>query len=251
MFFSLCGSVYAQTDGRHLVDNLYTPDGKLPVRDLIADVEVYMPVEHAKEKNDASPAMTLSFKSKMIFKKPNKLKTDTLIVEPGSAMDGNIFAEYRDGQHRWVYSIVGQFPHGTRADKQEATLKLPPNLQTYIQDANRKHTITGKEQINGIDTTIVRIEGLAGEATIMWIDPVKRVPLKLERIPMSSGEDKKPLSQICLYGDFRQLPDGRWFPFQIEIKRGTATQMLLIYTALSINVGIGDEIFHPMEKFVK
>jgi outer membrane lipoprotein-sorting protein len=244
-------NVLAQPEGQQLIDNLYTPDGSLPIKDLVADLEVYMPVEQTRGSTDAALAMSLSFKGKMMFKKPNKMRLDTIIVEPGGALDGKIFSEYRDGQHHWIYSEVGQYPHKRSADKQVATMKLPPNMQIYPKDANRKYTVTGTETINSIATRVLRIDGLIGETTTLWIDPVKRVPLKMQISKPNPQDEKNPSTQTCYYGDFRQLKDGRWFPFQIEIRKGNTTQMLIAYKTLSVNTGLGDEVFLPMIRFTR
>jgi hypothetical protein len=243
----------AQVDGKSLVDKLYTVDGQLPIKDLVGDAEVLMPVSQSKKSTTSQPAMVLTFKSKFFLKKPDKLKIVTFFVDPGNPMDGNIISEYRDGRNHYFYSITGQFPHNRGADKQIATMKIPPNLQTFRIDANREHIVTGTEIINGINTTVVRIEGLAGDATILWIDPIKRVPLKMQRlqsVSSPSGENKVT-TQTCHYGDFRQLKDGRWFPFKIEIRKDGAIQMLMVYKSLSVNVGIGDEIFLPLNNVTR
>lgn len=235
-------------DGRRIIDSLYMSSGRLPINDLVADVEVFAPLEKQK----GATSLSLASKDKIIFKKPNKLKLDIIIHDPGGALDGKQMTIIRDGVQCWQYVSAGQYPVKKKPDEPSPTLNLPPNIQVYPQDADNIYTVIGKEKISKVNTTKVKIDDKGtGEITIIWVDTKKWVPVKMEKkVPDPKGKGE-PTTKTVNYREFRQLKDGRWFPFVLEVKINGKTSRVVVYKALSINVGIEDHLFEPMKKFLK
>lgn len=234
-------------DGRRLLDNLYVSQGKLPINDLVADIETYTPIDKA----DGSSSLSLASKDKLIFKKPNKLKIDSIISDPGGSLDGKQMTIIRDGVNCWLYVSAGQYPVKKKPDEPSSTLDLPPHIQVYPQDADNVVTITGKETIDKTPVTVVKISDKSGsESTTVWIDTKRWVPVKQEKV-MTDAKSKGKVTKVVNYKDFRQLKDGRWFPFTFEIQIDGKTNRVVVYKAISVNVGVDDNIFEPMKKFVK
>ncbi|MFP4498489.1 MAG: outer membrane lipoprotein-sorting protein, partial [Vulcanimicrobiota bacterium] len=213
----------------------------------VADVEVYTPMEGKGETQ-----LTLSSKDKIIFKKPNKLKIDSVIQDPGGSLDGKQVTIIRDGVQRWMYVSAGQYPVKKGPDEPYATLNLPPNIQIYPQESDRTFKVMGKEKIKNVDAIKIEItDESTKEVQIIYVDPIKKVPLKMEIVTIDPKNPEKKETRECYYKDFKKLKDGRWFPFVIEMKQeGKATRMV-VYKALSVNVGIDEHLFEPMKKFVK
>jgi len=241
------GQVHAQ-DGRRIIDSLYMSPGRLPINDLVADVEVFSPIEKQK----GATSLSLASKDKIIFKKPNKLKLDIIIHDPGGCLDGKQMTIIRDGVQCWQYVSAGQYPVKKKPDEPSATLNLPPNIQVYSQDANNSYSVMGKEKVGKVNATKVKIDDKGtGESTIIWVDTKKWVPVKMEKkIPDPKGKGD-PITKVVNYREFKQLKDGRWFPFVLEVKINGKIDRVVVYKALSINVGVEDHLFEPMKKFVK
>jgi len=240
---------FAQTvNGRRIIDSLYMSPGRLPINDLVADLEVYAPMD----KKGGGTSLILASRDKLIFKKPNRLKLDIIIHDPGGALDRKQMTIIRDGTNCFSYVSAGQYPVKKKPDEPSPTLNLPPNIQVYPQDADNKYSIVGKETINKISTIVVSIEDKASaEVTKIWVDTRKWVPVKLEKkIPHPKGKGK-PITKTVNYREYKQLKDGRWFPFVLEIQVNGKTSRVVVYKAISVNVGIEDHLFEPMKKFIK
>lgn len=234
-------------DGRHILDNLYTSDSRMPITTLVADLKIYTPIKDKK----AGSSMTLSSKDKLIFKRPNKLKIDSVRVDPGGALDGKQKTIISDGKHAWMYLSIGQYPVKKGPASTLPSLNLPPRVQVFPQDADNRATITGTETVKGVNTKVVKVaDSSRGIENTIWVDTNRWVPMKWqEKRPDKKG--KGHIITTCVYRDFKKLKDGRWFPFIIEVKVNKNTVRLVKYEALSVNVKVDDHMFEPMKKFIR
>jgi len=231
--------------------------GEMALRDELTDLGNYRQLQEwltqeiSRAKQEGT-SLALASKDKMVFKRPNKLKLDIIINDPGGALDGKQMTIIRDGNQCWQYVSAGQYPVKKKPDEPSPTLNLPPNIQVYRQDADNQYTVVGNETISKIAATVVKIADKAsGEETRIWVDTKRWVPVKLEKkIPDPKGKDD-PTTKTVNYRDFKQLKDGRWFPFALEIQTNGKTERVVVYKAISINVGVEDHLFEPMKKFVK
>lgn len=246
---ALSGNACA-SEGRRIIDSLYSSPGRLPINDLVADLEVFEPLQ--KQTGSGESALTLASKDKVIFKKPNKLKLDIIINDPGGALDKRQMTIIRDGTHCWLYVSAGQYPVKKQPDEPSPTLNLPPNIQVYPHQASNQYSVVGKETISKIPTTIVKIvDGATDEVTKIWVDTEKMVPVKMEKTMPDPKGKGDPTVKVVNYREFKQLKDGRWFPFVLEIATDDKTDRVVVYKAISVNVGIEDHIFEPMQQFIK
>ena len=227
---------------RTMVDQLYTPQGSLPINDLVVELE-----DHAAT-TSADPV--LWGRTKMFFKAPSRLRVDVVQVTPKTPSDGRLTVIIRDGENLWIYGAA-QYPARKQVDSPVATLALPFNIQHYRRDAEREFYDLGTEKIEGV--AVHRIQILSPSqpnwTAIVWVDPVRRVPLQLET-GVPSEKDGKIRKKRVLYRDIRKLGDGRHFPFQLQIFDEDVLREVKIYKGVRINVGLDATLFEPVKELL-
>lgn len=240
---------------RKLLDELYFARQNMPIQDMVVDLEESTPIS---EGEGTSSVMQLYSKDKVLFKAPNKLRVQSVIMAPNDPMNGRQLTIIRDGVNRWMYVSSGQYPVKKGADEPSATNILPFNLQTYKTDLNKEYVLVGEEMLEGAAAKVVRIVDPSNLefVTTVWLDPARSVPLKMEKRSgaMAGKKDKNATNTgftRILYKDIRQLRDGRWMPFRLEIYRGKVLASLVVYKSIALNVGLEDNLFEPMEKFIR
>lgn len=232
---------------RMLVEQLYTPKGVLPIKDLIVELEDNETAE------DAPANLVNRAKTKIFFKFPSKIRVDQIHNAPNNSLDGRMTVIIRDGTYMWVYAM-GQYAAKKTSDSGQATLALPFDIQRYRKDAEREYHYLGKETMDSIPVHRVQVlnPAVPGWCAVVWIDPERRVPLQLEAaIPQDGKEAGKFKSKRVLYKDIRKLDDGRWFPFQIQIFDGEILRQVKLYKGVKVNVGLDEQLFQPMKEFYK
>lgn len=228
--------------GRLLVEQMYTVAGGAPVKDMVIELE-----DHAAV-NGANP--TLVGKTKLFFKSPAQLRADLVQVAPKSPTDGLLTVVIRDGQNLWIYGS-GPYPAKSTADTPSPSLALPYNLQKYRRDSEREFFDLGPETCEGVKVRRVQIlsPSQPNWTAVIWVDPVRRVPLQLEvGVPDKEGKTKK---KKVVYKDIRQLPDGRYLPFQIHVYEDDVFKDLKIYKGVRVNVGLDSQLFEPVQELIR
>lgn len=232
-------------DPRALVDSLYTVAGKLPIRDLVVELD-------SSDASGDTGNLVPSGKDKIYYKFPNKLRVDSVIRDPGGPLDGIQSIIIRDGTNCWHYVSMGQYPVKKQPDTPSATLALPFNIQRYPEDGARKYEMAGSETVDGVRTDVVRITNPNSPQDVrtVYIDRNRNVPLRLEL--QQPGEKGGPAVTTRVdYKDVRKLEDGRYFPFSIEVHEGSVLQKVRVYKGVKVNVGLQDNLFEPMSRFVR
>jgi len=249
---SSIGVLASETSARQLVDHLFVTSNQLPIQDIMIELDVS---RTTLTNSGSSGVLQPASRDKIFFKKPNKLRVDSVTIAPGDPTDGKQAIIIRDGINRWMYVSAGQYPVKKGPDEPSASLMLPFNLQIYQQDLNREYVILGKESVGGIPTDVVGIVNPSSPEQMVkvWIDRSRWVPLKLEmrRVSRSSSEKDKPSFQRILYKEIIQLKDGRWIPFVIEYYENEVLEKVVVYRAVAVNVGLQDNLFKPMDIFIK
>ena len=227
---------------RKLVDQLYTPQGALPIQDMIVELE-----DHAAA---AAANPVLTGRTKMFYKAPAKLRVDYQQVLPKSPLDGRLTVIIRDGENLWVYGSA-QYPSLKKADSPSPTLALPFNVQKFRRDAEREFYDLGLERIDNVP--VHRIQVLSPSqpnwTAVVWVDPERRVPLQLET-GVPGEKDGKMRKKRVLYKDIRRLADGRHFPCQLHIYESDVLKEIKIYKGVKINVGLDQALFEPVKEFL-
>ena len=240
----------ADFSARQLVDHLYSVSGQMPIHTLIVEMEVSV----STSKDKSGPAnLVPARKDKLFFKKPNKLRVDSIMIDPGGAMDGKQLTTIRDGVNIWQYISMGQYPVKKGQDQPNPSSWLPFHLQVYSQDSNKQYAISGRDSSFGAPADIVKIiDPSAPRATVtVWIDRSRWVPLCKEMVlPAGKPGDADTVKRI-LYKDVRKLPDGRFFPFKVEWHEGGVLTWAGVYKAVGINENLPDSLFEPMNRFIK
>ncbi|MGM9998805.1 MAG: hypothetical protein ACI38Q_05375 [Candidatus Bruticola sp.] len=238
------GTVWAAKpdQARQLIESLYAPKGVMPIRDLVIELECY---DLASESN----AFVLSSNDKIYFKAPNKLRIDAVINDPGGPMDKKEAIIIRDGINVWHYISMGQYPVKKALDQPSGTLNLPFNIQKYPIDANKKYTLKGKKNIDGVDTAEILIENPQDEndTKTVYVDTQRLVPLRLDAVRIS---DKQKILVRAEYKNIEKLADGRYFPKKIEIYENDVHKKMRVYKGLEVNCGLDDSMFNQMRGFV-
>jgi len=231
---------------RQLVEQLYTPKGVLPIKDMIVELEDNETAE------DAPANLVNRAKTKIFYKFPSKLRVDQVHNAPNNSLDGRMTVIIRDGTYMWVYAM-GQYAAKKTSDSGQATLALPFDIQKYRKDAEREYHYLGKETMDNIPVHRVQVlnPAVPGWCAVVWIDPERRVPLQLEAAIPHEKDAGKFKSKRVLYKDIRKLEDGRWFPFQIQIFDGEILRQVKLYKGVKVNVGLDETLFQPMKEFYK
>lgn len=236
---------------RQLVDHLYCPNKQMPIQDMLVELENYKISKEPPKDAKMGPNLFLSSNDKIFFKSPSRLRVDSLVNQPGAAGDKGLKIVIRDGQNRWFFVSQAQYPVKKGADEPSPTLALPFNIQRYpAVDQNKKYAIVGRETVSGVTAEVVRIVDPANTADIItvWIDKTKWVPVKLEKaVP---GKEKASKKKV-LYKDVRQLQDGRYMPFTLEVYEGEALYTVYQFQKAAVNIGLQAALFQPMEKFIR
>lgn len=232
-------------DPRALVDQLYTVSGKLPIRDMVVELEA----------SDASPEtgnLVATGKDKIYYKYPNKVRIDTVIKDPGGPLDGHQGIIIRDGTNIWMYVSQGQYPVKKGTDAPSPTLNLPFGIQRYPQDGSRTYELVAPAMVEGVRTEVVRITNPQAPQDVrtLYIDVTRNVPLRLEmQLP---GDKGAPATQVRVdYKEIKRLEDGRYMPFMLEIYEGNVLQKVRVYKGVKVNVGLQDTLFEPMKGFMR
>lgn len=233
-------------DPRHLVEELYTAPGQLPIRDMIVELEC------SDLAGGGSEALVPSSTDRVYYKYPNRLRVESVIHEPGGPLDGKQAVIIHDGANSWMFVSMGQYP----VKKEQGPIvaaDLPFGLMHYAQDADRQYSLEGVETYDDVQVQVVKIVSPAtpGAYRKLWIDTVRRVPLLVEVGTPGEKADQGPQVRKVAYKDIRKLSDGRYVPFRLETYDGGKLVKVRIYQGVKVNVGLQDSLFEPMDKFVK
>lgn len=238
-------SGWADLSARQIIDHLYSPARQLPIQDLMIVLEVTKNVATG-EGSSLQPAS----RDKIFFKAPNKLRVDSTLTAPGDPMDGKQVTIIRDGVNLWMYLSTGQYPVKKGSDDHSPTSNLPYGIQRYPEESNDQYVVTGTDTVDGITTTVIRIVNQQNSdlTVTVWVDTSRWVPLKLERTVADSGENGQQgvTNRRILYKDIRQLKDGRFFPFQLEVYTNNNLDRAVVYQSVSANVGLQESLFQPL-----
>lgn len=237
-------------NGRQLVDHLYIVAGQLPIQTLIVEMEVSEPINANEPGGNLRPAS----RDKIFFKQPNKLHVDSIFIDPGGPFDGKQFTIIRDGVNSWMFVTSGEYPVKKGADDPSPTSWLPFHIQVYADDASKLFSLIARaDKTFGLPADVVRVtDPLTSKPTAtVWIDRSRWVPLAQEIVVPSTKPGTDDAVKRILYKDIRQLPDGRFFPFKIEIFKGGALVGTGTYKAVGVNENLPDSLFEPMNRFLK
>jgi hypothetical protein len=75
------------------------------------------------------------------------------------------------------------------------------------------------------------------------------VPLKLQFKRPASRPGEKPIEKTIFYRNIQKLADGRFFPLELDRYSGNNLVEVIVYKKVSINSGLPDSLFKPMQKF--
>ncbi len=242
LFLCVCCPAFSAqgNDAVGIINHLYITSGQMPVNDIVIEYE-------EMTSDGSSSSMALSSKDKIYFKQPTKIRVDSIMVEPGGVNDGKNLIIIRDGLNAWLYLSTGQYPVKKKVDEPSPPLNLPFGLTHYNQDIDNVYKIEGKETVDGVSTTKISIDGSNGKS-VVWVDTSRWVPLKLT---VTRKIKDKENTKMVLYKEFGQTKDGRYFPMKLEKYNNGTMTALVIYKALVVNTGLDDNLFNPMEKFLK
>lgn len=235
---------------RQLVDHLYLVSGQMPIQTLIVELEA----SELINPNEPNGNLRLASKDKIFFKRPNKLHVQTIIIDPGAPMDGREFTIIRDGVNRWMFVSTGEYPTKKGADEPSPSSLLPFHLQVYPQDASKQYTLVSRaDKTFGTPAEVVRIADPSNPkaSVTVWIDRSRWVPLAQEVAIPSSRPGEPDVVKRIVYKDIRQLKDGRFFPFKLEVYEGGTLRKALTYKGVGINENLPDTLFEPMNHFIK
>lgn len=222
-----------------ILSHLYVTNGQLPVNDIV--------IEYEEMSSDADAPMQLSSKDKLYFKKPVKIRVDSIMVDPGSVNDGKNLIIIRDGVNAWLYLSSGQYPVKKQLDEQASPFCLPFGLTHYPKDLEKEYMVEGKESVDGVGAVKVSITDSTAQQFV-WIDTSRWVPLKFQS---TTKDGNKETTKMTLYKNIGQTKDGRYFPMRLERYVDGRLTNLIVYKGLVVNAGLSDDLFSPLNKLLQ
>ena len=224
---------------RQLFESLFTPPGQLPVQDLVAEGEEL-------EAEGVAGHLVQSCRSKYFFKSPNMLRFDRVGTNPKKPFCNQLQVMIRDGDSYYIF-VGHNYPSKSGVDPQIAPDSLPFVLTRYKKDASREFYYLGSETWKDIAVHRIQILNPAdpGWTAVCWIDAQKRVPVQAEYTVLGP-KGSKPGKKRVVWSDVRQLPDGRYFPYQAQIFEDEKLTSMRVYTGVRINVGLDNSLFRPI-----
>lgn len=249
-----------ENDPKQLLERLYSPGGQPPIRDLLADVK-------QRGKDDKGVDVQIS-ESKIYFLQPNKFRSDTTYSSSNQpVLAGAIYYTIiRDGEFVYKFVPYGETYVKIGKDPKEPSLILPFYIQKYLSYNNYNYVYLGQEKI---DDKLLKVIGMINPGKIdskdykismvkIWIDTEKWIPFKTELSMYPDSKDKTVVSvKRITYRDIRQLDDGRYWPFQVQIDTDAKgdnkfkSESTIFYNTIGINVALDPSLFAPMDKYVK
>lgn len=223
---------------RQLFESLFTPPGQLPVQDLVAEGEEL-------DAEGAGGHLIQTARSKYFFKSPNMLRFDRVGTNPKKPFQNQLHVTIRDGDSYYIF-VGHNYPSKTGVDPQIAPDSVPFVLTRYKKDASREFYYLGVEAWKDIQVHRIQILNPADPnwTAVCWIDGQKRVPVQAEY--SVAGPDKKTSKKRVVWSDVRQLPDGRYFPYQTQIFENEKLTSMRVYKGVRINVGLDTSLFRPI-----
>lgn len=232
-----CDDTGKNEQARQMFESLFTPPGQLPVQDLVAEGEEL-------EAQGAAGHLAPSAKVKYFFKAPNYLRFDRVNVDPRQPLLGILKVTIRDGDSYHIFA-THNYPTKSGIDPQVAPDSIPFCLTRYKKDASREFYYLGPESWQ--NTTVHRVQILnpadPNWTCIVWIDNQKRVPVQAEYTGPTDKPGGKPSKKRVVWSDVRQLPDGRYFPYQAQIFVDEKLREMRVYKGVRINVGLDNSLF--------
>ncbi|MFH1454449.1 MAG: outer membrane lipoprotein-sorting protein [Armatimonadota bacterium] len=268
VLFTVClfaqpANAIVEKDPMELLNHLYAPKGELPLRDLIADADLYAYVKEHPYSPDSM--LTNIYKFRIFYTAPNKLRIDQVNTNKTvpSVVLGAFEVVIRDGKTVFIYVPYGDMPVKMDLDKPSPSIYLPFYIQKYPTYNNFKYVYLGQEKEGDKIIDVVGIinpkEDYAVNMTKLWIDSEKWVPAKLEYTKYVDPKKKgDTYTKRVTYTDVRQIRDGRYWPFKIKIeelnkdtKDKFEFESTLIYKDVIINTDLDPDLFAPMKKYLK
>ena len=225
---------------RQLIEQLFTPSGLLPVQDLVAEGEEL-------EAEGSGGHLVKSMRAKYFFKAPNMLRFDRVVENTRMPLYGVMQVTVRDGDSYYIF-VGHNYPAKRGVDPQIAPDSLPFMLTRYRRDASREFYYLGKEAWKDITVHRVQILNPAdpGWTAVVWVDAQRRVPIQAEYTAPAERGAAKPSKKRVVWSDIRQLPDGRYFPYQAQFFVDEKLTSMKVYKGVRINVGLDNSLFRPI-----
>jgi len=174
----------SRSDGRLYIVNLYVPEQQKPIEDMVIELDEELVVPASGNE----PLSTIpAGKTKIFFKSPHKLRAESVISAPGSALDQKTIVLIKDGKNAWQYISEHQCYSSPKPDNQIAPLVIPFGIARYPSDEDRSYTVIGEETVDNIRAKVIEITSQENtdEESKVWIDVERHVPLRLQLIKKS------------------------------------------------------------------
>lgn len=226
-----------------IILNLYKQNTSGKIQTLVMDGDVFTP--DGKDGNKKS--MTV----KVFFSYPGKIRIEKTVIIPGAS---NIYAiVIRNGKIEWVFLPIPSFDRcSKKIDTHYHSSFLPFNIDCQPQDQYRTYNLIGIEKIDNRDAYVIEIKNENDpfvKYTKVWIDKERFVPLKEENIlkkeENKTNQEDKEIKKVVIYKNIKQLIDGRWIPFEMELYENDKRILTIVYNNISVNQELKEHLFNP------
>lgn len=158
-------------------------------------------------------------------------------------IQGKKFVQAYDGEMGWQ---INPFEGGSNAQKmspEEAEeLSDEPFESSFIDYEKKGHKVTyeGREDVEGTETYVLKLEKANGNVEFHYYDPEYFVPI-MTKSSIKSGPMKGQSTETFL-SDYQEV-EGLMFPFFMDTKMNGESMQKLSIENIELNVDVPDEMF--------
>jgi outer membrane lipoprotein-sorting protein len=180
--------------------------------------------------------MGMEFPFTMVQTRPNKQK---LVVD----IQGMQYVEAFDGKTAWTINpFVGGTTPTKKSDEEstEAAKQLFEDKLVNYAKKGHKVSLEGREEVEGVNTMIVKLSTAEGDDYFYYFDPENHVPIMVKSFA-TTGEMKG--MAVEQYMSDYQAVNGLMMPHSMTTKVSGQVVASLTFTSIEFNVPVTDAEF--------
>lgn len=223
----------------NIIANLYMANTLGKINNMTVEMDLYN-TETDKYKN--KPEAIYSIKSD--FLAPNKVRIEIISYFKGEAYICGI--QMRNGNIERGWATCHHCGRFFKEDDHRHSNFLPFNTDTQPQDLYRKYSLAGEEKLYGKDVYVINIDNEKDshiKFLTVWIDKELFIPIKEEHINRDAKGTE--IKKTTIYKEPKQMTDGRWIPFRVELYDNDKMINYILYKNVIINQGLSEDLFNP------
>ena len=225
----LVGNVYAGETLEQVLAKNYKARGGLEKLKGIKTI-------YLEGKMTIEAAQSMEIPVKMWIKKPNKIRTETVI-------QGQTIVQAFDGEKAWwIMPLMGSKEPQLMPEMQAKQIKEQSESWDPLVNYKKlgyKLEYLGKDEIEGTEVYKLKLTKKDGSVSYHYLDVESGIEIMTETY-MKRGETEYKVETV--FGDYKEV-NGIMFPFYFESKANGKTVSLMTFNKIEVNPEIDDSIF--------